>query len=242
MIIYPAIDILDSKCVRLSQGDFDRKKIYDLDPVKVAQSFESQGATWLHVVDLDGSRAGEKKEDSIIKRIVETTQLKLQVGGGIRSEADAQAYLDMGVKRVIAGSLALIKPALVKTMIRSLGSESLTLSMDVRPVEGEWKIAGHGWEKDYGLDINSFLRNFVSAGLKHLLCTDISRDGMESGPNLELYTQIRDSFPTLAIQASGGVGKLSDLSKVRKMSLSGCIVGRALYEKRFELREALHVK
>ena len=240
MIVYPAIDLRQGKCVRLQQGRFDQVTTYADDPVAVARTYAAEGAAWLHVVDLDGAKDGNAAQTDLILRIAAESGLKVQTGGGIRSEKQIRACLDGGVARVVIGSLALTNPGLVGAWLGEFGREHIVLALDVRPAEdGSWHVATHGWQKDSGKTLAAVVDDYGAASLHHLLCTDVARDGLLGGPNLGLYQQIRAAYPGLDLQASGGVASLDDLAALKAAGVAGVVVGKALYERRFSLAAAL---
>jgi phosphoribosylformimino-5-aminoimidazole carboxamide ribotide isomerase len=240
MIIYPAIDLRGGRVVRLTEGKFDQEKSYGDDPLAVAKDFAAAGATWLHVVDLDGAKDPAKRQTPLVEIIARNAGLRMQTGGGIREASQIQALLDAGAERVIVGSVAVKQPALVHDWLRKFGSEKIILSPDVRlDAAGTPRVAAAGWQESTGVALDDFLNGFLTSGLVHILCTDISRDGKLTGPNSMLYAQLVKNFPTLQIQASGGVSSLDDLRVLKTTGSAGAIVGRALYEKKFTLKEAL---
>ncbi len=240
MIIYPAIDLRGGRVVRLTEGKFDQEKSYGDDPLAVAQDFAASGATWLHVVDLDGAKDPAKRQTALVEKIARGSGLRMQTGGGIRDESQVAALLAAGAQRVIVGSLAVRQPDLVLSWLLSFGPEKIILSPDVRiGTDGIPRIAAAGWQETTGVALDDFLTGYLAVGLKHILCTDISRDGKLTGPNSALYAQLVKKFPSLQIQASGGVSSLDDLRVLQATGSAGAIVGRALYEKKFTLQEAL---
>jgi phosphoribosylformimino-5-aminoimidazole carboxamide ribotide isomerase len=241
MILYPAIDLRRGRVVRLTEGSFEAEKAYHDDPTVVAREFKAAGSTWLHLVDLDGAKDPAQRQIALIERVVAASGLLVQSGGGIREEAQVTALLATGVTRVIVGSLAVKEPELVAGWLEKFGPEKIVLALDVRlnAESGTPQVAIAGWRADSGLALNDVLANFVARGLRHMLCTDISRDGKLTGPNFELYAQLRRDFPTLQVQASGGVSSLDDLRRLKREGAPGAIVGRALYENKFTLKEAL---
>lgn len=240
MIIYPAIDLRGGRVVRLTEGKFDQEKSYGDDPLAVAQDFAASGATWLHVVDLDGAKDPAKRQTALVEKIARGSGLRMQTGGGIRDESQIAALLAAGARRVIIGSLAAKQPDLVRGWLKQFGPESIILSPDVRlDADGTPRVAAAGWQESTGLALDDFLNGYLAAGLVHILCTDISRDGKLTGPNSALYAQLVKKFPSLQIQASGGVSSLDDLRVLKTTGSAGAIVGRALYEKKFTLKEAL---
>jgi phosphoribosylformimino-5-aminoimidazole carboxamide ribotide isomerase len=240
MIIYPAIDLRGGRVVRLTEGKFDQEKSYGDDPLAVAKEFAAAGATWLHVVDLDGAKDPAKRQTPLVEKIVQGSGLRVQTGGGIRDESQVAALLAAGAQRVIVGSLAVKQPELVRGWLKRFGPEKIILSPDVRlNSSGTPYIAAAGWQESTDVRLDEFLDGYLAAGLVHILCTDISRDGKLTGPNAELYEDLVDKFHTLQIQASGGVSSLDDLRVLKTTGSAGAIVGRALYEKKFTLKEAL---
>ena len=240
MIIYPAIDLRGGRVVRLTEGKFDQEKSYGDDPLAVARGFAAAGATWLHVVDLDGAKDPAKRQTSLVETIARGSGLRMQTGGGIREESQITALLAAGAQRVIVGSVAVKQPALVHDWLRKFGPEKIILSPDVRlDASGTPRVAAAGWQESTGVALDDFLRGFLSSGLVHILCTDISRDGRLTGPNTALYASLVQKFTSLRIQASGGVSSLDDLRALQTTGSAGAIVGRALYEKKFTLQEAL---
>jgi phosphoribosylformimino-5-aminoimidazole carboxamide ribotide isomerase len=240
MIIYPAIDLRGGRVVRLTEGRFDQEKSYGDDPLAVAKDFAAAGATWLHVVDLDGAKDPTKRQTALVETLARSSGLHVQTGGGIRDESQIAALLAAGARRVIVGSVAVKQPTLIRDWLKKFGAEQIILSPDVRlDTDGTPRIAAAGWQESTGVALDDFLHGFLGAGLVHILCTDISRDGRLTGPNSALYAQLAKKFPALQIQASGGVSSLDDLRALQTTGAAGAIVGRALYEKKFTLKEAL---
>ena len=240
MIIYPAIDLRGGRVVRLTEGKFDQETSYGTDPLAVARGFATAGATWLHVVDLDGAKDPAKRQTALVQTLARESGLKVQTGGGIRDEAQIEALLAAGAQRVIVGSLAAKQPELVRGWLKKFGPARIILSPDVRlDANGTPRVAAAGWQESTGVALDDLLHGYLPAGLIHILCTDISRDGKLTGPNSALYAQLVKKFPALQIQASGGVSSLDDLRVLKTTGSAGAIVGRALYEKKFTLQEAL---
>ena len=241
-MIIPAIDLIDGHVVRLYQGDYNQKTQYQLDPIDVVHQYADAGAQWLHIVDLTGAKDVEKRQLDLIKRMVDTGRMSFQSGGGIRSEADVSGLLDIGVKRVVIGSLAVKQPELVKSWIATYGPEAIVLALDVNiNAQGQKCIATHGWQEDSGVEIEGLLEDMLSVGAKHVLCTDISRDGTLQGANAELYAEMKAQFPTVVWQASGGIGSLDDIERLKPTSVDGVILGRALLEGKFTLEQAIQI-
>ena len=240
MEIFPAIDLKDGKCVRLTQGDFATAIIYEEDPVKQAQKFQDAGAKWLHMVDLDGARVGAMQQFDAIAKVVASTKLNVQVGGGIRDAAIVAKLLDAGVRRVIIGSLAVKDQKLVHDLFYQFGAKSIVLAFDVRMNDaGVPEILTHGWQSGSDISLWDILDSYMRLGLKTILCTDVSRDGMLEGSNHSLYRVIERRYPTLDILASGGVDGIDDLKALSELRLAGAITGKATYEKRIDLAEAI---
>ena len=234
MIVYPAMDLMDGAAVRLRQGRFDEQTRYGTDPAEALRGFASAGAEWAHVVDLDGARAGEPVQHRLIGELAHAAELKLQVAGGIRTAGHIARLFERGIARAVVGSLCVTRPELVNSFLESFGPERITLALDVRVVDGEPRVATHGWQADSALSLWEVAARFPSA--RHLLLTDIGRDGMLEGPNFALYEEVAEQLPGLEVQASGGVSSLEDLAR---LTTAGAIVGKALWEGRFSLEDAL---
>lgn len=239
MNLYPAIDLIGGKCVRLSQGDFERQSTYDVSALEVACDYARAGARYLHVVDLDGARLGRPQQTSLIGMLARESRLVVQSGGGLRTVEDARVMLESGISRVVIGSLAVKTPETARAIFELAGPERFTLATDVRLENDEPRLATHGWAVSETESFWDLLESYVALGLRHLLCTDIGRDGMLGGPNVALYRRIRARYPSLELQASGGVGSLADLRELRAAGVPGVIVGKALFERKFNLTEAL---
>ncbi len=242
MILYPAIDLRRGRVVRLTEGSFDAEKAYFDDPTAVARDFAAAGSPWLHLVDLDGAKDPAQRQTALVASVIRASGLRVQSGGGVRDESHVRTLLDAGVERVIVGSLAVKQPDLVGGWLEKFGPDRLVLALDVRlDAAGTPMIAVAGWQADSGVTLDATLRTFLPRGLQHILCTDISRDGKLTGPNFGLYAALRRDFPAIHVQASGGVSSLDDLRRLKREDARGAIVGRALYEKKFTLKEALAV-
>jgi phosphoribosylformimino-5-aminoimidazole carboxamide ribotide isomerase len=237
MILYPAIDILDGACVRLHKGNFDDVSYYSDNPLEMAKIFKSKGATWLHVVDLSGAKNANNRQFDIIESIATNTNLNIQTGGGLRSYDDVKNLLSIGVQRVVIGSLAIREPELTKKLLIDYGQDRIVLALDVI----DEKIAISGWRESTNINLYDIIDNYLPYGLKYILCTDIARDGTMMGPNIDLYKKIAELYSEISVQASGGIGSLSDLKELRKNNIAGTIVGKALYENLFTLEQALEV-
>lgn len=233
MNIIPAIDLIGGHCVRLSQGDYAQQTRYSTDPVAVAESFEAAGLQHLHLVDLDGARAGKPQNLSVLKQICLRTALDVDFSGGLRSEQDVQMALDCGARAVTIGSLAVKAPDKMAHILAKWGAGKVILGADIK----DGKIAISGWEETALLDWHPFLTRWSEAGIEEVMVTDISRDGMLSGPGIALYRQLREAFPALRLIASGGVARMADLDELAQLGMAGAIVGKALYEGRIDLAE-----
>lgn len=238
MLILPAIDILGGKCVRLALGKFDDVTTYG-DPMEQCAAFAGQGAQWIHVVDLDGAREGRPMQHNLLRRLTQCSKAKIQFGGGVRQFAHVQALFDAGVSRVVLGSVAVQRPQEVREWTASFGAERLCCALDVRPVGAKYEVVVRGWAAGSGIGLDEALAQFPPGALKHVLVTDVSRDGVLAGPNLALMRTLAAQRPDLEVQASGGVSSLEDLRALRGTGAAAAIVGRALYEKRVALEDAL---
>jgi phosphoribosylformimino-5-aminoimidazole carboxamide ribotide isomerase len=236
MIIYPAMDLMAGRVVRLKQGRFEDSTVYSSDPVEGLQSFATMGAKWAHVVDLDGARSGGPVQHELIAELARTVGLKLQVGGGFRTREQVATMLEAGIERVVIGSLAVKEPKLVGQWLDEFGPERLTLSVDVRMSEETPIVAVSGWTEPSGLTLWDVAALYPLA--LHLLITDIGRDGMLEGPNVELLDEAVDRLPGVKIQASGGISSIKDIERLRT---DGAIIGKALWEGRIGIKEALSV-
>ena len=238
MMIQPAIDLREGRCVRLHQGDFDQLTQYPAEPLALAAEYAAAGAPLLHVVDLDAA-AGEGDNTDLIARLAASLDMPVQCGGGVRTTADVQSRLASGVQRVVVGSVAARTPALFGDWLQRFGGERLVAAVDVRGNGEAWRPALEGWRQQSERDLFDLLAELQQRGLRHLLCTDIDRDGTLEGPALDLYRDIRGRFPELRLQASGGIRSLDDLRELQALGCSGAVVGKALLEGRFSVTEAL---
>jgi phosphoribosylformimino-5-aminoimidazole carboxamide ribotide isomerase len=238
MIVYPAMDLLGGRCVRLSQGRFDAVTRYLIDPADALAGFAEAGAAWVHVVDLDGARDRSPRQHELIAQLARDATLNLQVAGGFREREHIEAMFEAGVGRVVIGSLAVQQPQTMREFIADFGGDRITLALDVNMVDNVPMVATAGWAETSGLSLWQVAELYTEA--RHLLITDIGRDGMMSGPNLELLTEAVERLPHLAIQASGGVASLDDIAALNGLGAAGAIVGKALWEQRFTLAEAVN--
>lgn len=240
LTIYPAIDVRGGSVVRLTQGDYARQIAYDADPFAMAMRYAQAGARWLHLVDLDAAREGGYSLFGLLESIAQDGRLRVQTGGGVRDVQQVQALLGAGAERVVVGSLAVSQRHLVAGWLERFGSERITVALDVRRDEdGLWRPATLGWTQAGETTLDELVRFYAEAGLVHLLCTDISRDGTLAGPNFELYALLRRLAPDLQLQASGGARELADVARARDAGCGGIVLGKALLEGRIRLQDAL---
>ncbi len=237
---YPAIDVREGRVVRLQQGDYARETRYPDDPLAVAMRYADAGARWLHLVDLDAARAGGYTLAPLLRSIADDGRLQVQTGGGVRDESAVAAMLEQGASRVVIGSLAVREPARVEAWLQRYGAARITIALDTRQDEaGVWQLPIHGWTESAELDLDACLRRYREAGAQHLLCTDIARDGMMRGPNLELYRMIVARDEGFQLQASGGVRDVADIVAARDAGCSGAVLGRSLLEGGMTIEDAL---
>ena len=234
MQLYPAIDLKNGQCVRLKQGEFKEITVYSDKPEEVAALWQSQGATFLHLVDLDGALAGRSVNDEVIKKIVDTVSIPIEIGGGIRSEEAIESMLSLGVARVIIGTKAAENPEFIRDMVKRFGQERIVAGVDAK----DGMVAVEGWEKISGISASELCSRMKEYGVRHVVYTDISRDGMLTGPNVE-YTKKLTEETGMDIIASGGMSSMEDLGQLYQAGVHGAIIGKALYEKRIDLKEAI---
>ncbi|NUW58472.1 1-(5-phosphoribosyl)-5-[(5-phosphoribosylamino)methylideneamino]imidazole-4-carboxamide isomerase [Cronobacter muytjensii] len=239
-MIIPALDLIDGNVVRLHQGDYGKQRDYGRDPLPRLQEYEAQGAQLLHLVDLTGAKDPAKRQIPLIQKLVAGVNVPVQVGGGVRREEDVAALLEAGAARVVVGSTAVKTPQEVQRWFARFGADALVLALDVRIDEtGSKQVAVSGWQENSGVSLETLVERFLPFGLKHVLCTDISRDGTMSGSNVALYEEVCARYPQVAFQSSGGIGELSDIRALRGSGVGGVIVGRALLEGKFNVTEAI---
>ena len=237
--VIPAIDLREGRVVRLRQGDYARETVYHIDPVALARGYADEGARRLHVVDLDGARSGRFENLAVIEDIARSCTLEVQAGGGVRSSEDLRRLYSAGVTRVVLGSVAVRDPEAAAGWIGEFGADQLVLALDVRRQGDVWSLPVHGWTQDSGVELAGLAEHYTRAGARHVLCTDISRDGTLGGFNLDLYRDLRGLAPDFALQASGGACSLEDIRAVRSTGVSAVVLGRALLERRLTLTDAL---
>ena len=233
MRIIPAIDIIEGQCVRLSKGDYTTKKIYNENPIEVAKAFEASGIEYLHLVDLDGAKSKHIVNHNILEKIATQTSLKIDFGGGLKSDKDLEIAFECGAKQITGGSIAVHDSPLFLKWLEIYGSKKIILGADAK----DGKIATGGWKESSDLEIENFIKDFVNQGIEYVISTDISKDGMLGGPSLDLYMSILKNNPKLNLIASGGISNLQDLEDVFKIGCEGVIIGKAIYEDRISLKE-----
>ncbi len=231
--IYPAIDIINGHCVRLSKGDYDTVKVYDSDPLEVAKNFEDAGAQYLHVVDLDAAKNPENNNRKLISKLIKETGLRIQTGGGIRNKTDIIELLDIGADRLIIGSVAVTKRQEVYDWVSHFGASKIVIGADVK----DKMIATHGWLKISEEKISEFIQNYLNQGATTFLCTDISKDGMLAGSSIDLYIELKKLFPAVKMLASGGVTSIGEVEKLKEIGMEGIIIGKAIYEGKIQVSE-----
>ena len=238
-MIIPALDLIDGQVVRLFQGDYGQVTEYKVNPAEQFALYQQAGANWLHLVDLTGAKNTAARQLDIIKQLIASTPASIQIGGGVRTEQDVVELLDAGAKRVVIGSTAVKQPEMVKGWMEKYGAEKIVLALDINiNSAGKRMVAVSGWQEDSGVTIEALLDDFLKVGLKHVLCTDISRDGTLQGSNVALYQALCQHYPSIDFQSSGGIGSLADIAALKNTGVSGVIVGRALLDGKFTATEA----
>ena len=238
MEIIPAIDLIDGKCVRLTEGDFTQKTIYNESPLEVAKQFESAGIKRLHLVDLDGAKAGKVQNWKVLEAIARGTSLVVDFGGGIKTAEEVQKVFDLGARYATVGSIAVKNELTLLGWFEKYGAEKFLIGADVK----DEKLAIGGWLETTGIDVIDFIAKYMGYGVRQLFCTDVSKDGKLEGPSLDLYRKIMHHFPQLHFIASGGVSSMDDLYSLRDIGCKGVIVGKAIYENRITLGELTAMK
>jgi phosphoribosylformimino-5-aminoimidazole carboxamide ribotide isomerase len=233
MRIIPAIDLIDGKCVRLTQGDYLQKKVYNESPIDVALEFEDAGLQFLHLVDLDGAKAGKVTNWKAIEEITKGTSLTIDFGGGIKTDDEVERLFELGVAQVNLGSIAVKDPTKVIAWIKKYTQDKIILSADVK----NEMIAIHGWQQNSSLSIDNFISQYADYGITYITCTDISTDGTLEGPNVELYQRLLHKFPTIRLVASGGVGSIEDVKELKTIGVNGVIIGKAIYEGKVNIEQ-----
>lgn len=233
MRIIPAIDIIDGKCVRLSKGDYATKKIYNEHPLEVAKAFEGAGIGYLHLVDLDGAKSQHIVNHKVLEEIASKTSLQIDFGGGLKSDGDVRIAFESGASQITGGSIAVKDPAIFKSWLKGHGSERIILGADAQ----DEKVAISGWLESSEEDLIPFIANYKEQGIKYVICTDISKDGMLEGPSFELYKRILNEVEGICLIASGGISHYDELEKLAALGCEGTIIGKAIYEQRITLAQ-----
>lgn len=233
MRIIPAIDIIDGKCVRLSKGDYNTKKIYNENPLEVAKEFEAYGIQYLHLVDLDGAKSSQIVNYKVLEQIASKTSLKIDFGGGIKTDNDIKIAFESGAKQITGGSVAVKNPDIFKKWITQYGSDAIILGADAN----NEKIAILGWLEESTEEVIPFIQNYQQEGIEYVICTDISKDGMLQGPSFDLYKMILEQIPNIKLIASGGISTFDELPKLAALGCEGTIIGKAIYENRISLKQ-----
>lgn len=233
MRIIPAIDIIDGKCVRLSKGDYSTKKIYNENPLEVAKEFEAHGINYLHLVDLDGAKSKHIVNHKVLEQIATKTSLKIDFGGGLKTDADLKIAFECGANQVTGGSIAVKDPHVFKSWLAKYGSDKVILGADAN----NEKIAVSGWQEESEEELIPFIKNYIKEGIKYVICTDISKDGMLQGPSFELYEKILKNAQDIKLIASGGISTFDELPRLADIGCEGTIIGKAIYEGRITLKQ-----
>jgi len=233
MRIIPAIDIIEGKCVRLSKGDYDTKIIYNENPLEVAKSFEAHGIEYLHLVDLDGAKSSKIVNYKILEQIATQTSLKIDFGGGLKSDDDLRIAFESGANQITGGSIAVKNRAIFEKWISEYGSEKIILGADAK----DEKIAVSGWLEESNEDLVPFIQDYQSKGIQYVICTDIAKDGMLQGPSFDLYSKILEEAKGIKLIASGGISTFDELPKLAELGCEGTIIGKAIYEGRITLKQ-----
>ena len=237
MRIIPAIDIIDGKCVRLTKGDYNTKKIYNESPIEVAKEFEAAGIEFLHVVDLDGAKASQIINHKVLEQIASNTNLKIDFGGGLKSDKDLEIAFNSGANQITGGSIAVKNTEIFEGWIQKYGSEKIILGADFYPDNVGGKIATNGWQEESSLELIPFIDSYQQKGIQYIICTDISKDGMLQGPSFDIYQQILSEVNNLKLIASGGISTFDELPKLVEIGCEGVIIGKAIYENKISLKQ-----
>ena len=239
-MIIPAIDLIQGKTVRLYQGSYDKTTEYQQTPLQLRDLYAEAGAGILHLVDLTGAKNAADRQLELLTNLMKNSPLPVQVGGGVRTAADVEQLLAAGASRVVVGSVAIREPETVQGWLRTYGGDKIVLALDVSiNAQGDKTLPSHGWIEESTITLEQVLDGFIAAGAKHVLCTDISKDGTLQGPNVALYAELVQKYPQIQWQASGGVGSLADIKALKPTGVAGVILGRALLEGKFTAEEAI---
>jgi len=237
MRIIPAIDIIDGKCVRLTKGDYTTKKVYNENPLEVAKEFEASGIEYLHVVDLDGAKASKIINYKILEEIASKTNLKIDFGGGLKSDKDLEIAFNSGANQITGGSIAVKNSSVFESWIEKYGNDKIILGADFYPDTSGGKIATNGWQEESSLQLLPFIEGYQQKGISYVICTDISKDGMLQGPSFTIYNEILKNVNPLKLIASGGISTFSELPKLAENGCEGVIIGKAIYENKISLKQ-----
>lgn len=237
MRIIPAIDIIEGKCVRLTKGDYTTKKIYNENPIEVAKEFEDSGIAYLHVVDLDGAKASEIINFKVLEQIATKTNLKIDFGGGLKSDKDVEIAFNSGANQITGGSIAVKNPTIFESWISKYGAEKIILGADFYPDTSGGKIATNGWQEESSLELIPFITDYQKKGIQYVICTDISKDGMLQGPSFEVYSELLNSVNSLQLIASGGISTYEEIPRLAENGCEGVIIGKAIYENKISLKQ-----
>ena len=237
MRIIPAIDIIDGKCVRLTKGDYNTKKIYNENPLEVAKEFEAAGIEFLHVVDLDGAKASQIINYKVLEQIASKTNLKIDFGGGLKSNKDLEIAFNSGANQITGGSIAVKNSDIFESWIEKYGAQKIILGADFYPDSAGGKIATNGWQEESTLELIPFIKGYQDKGIQYVICTDISKDGMLQGPSFEVYKEIISEVKNVKLIASGGISTFDELPRLAENGCEGVIIGKAIYEKKISLKQ-----
>ena len=237
MRIIPAIDIIDGKCVRLTKGDYNTKKIYNENPLEVAKEFEAAGIEFLHVVDLDGAKASQIINYKVLEQIASKTNLKIDFGGGLKSNKDLEIAFNSGANQITGGSIAVKNSDIFESWIEKYGAQKIILGADFYPDNAGGKIATNGWQEESTLELIPFIKEYQDKGIQYVICTDISKDGMLQGPSFEVYKKIISEVKNVKLIASGGISTFDELPRLAENGCEGVIIGKAIYEKKISLKQ-----
>ena len=237
MRIIPAIDIIDGKCVRLTKGDYSTKKIYNENPLEVAKEFEASGIEFLHVVDLDGAKASQIMNYKVLEQIASKTNLKIDFGGGLKSDKDLEIAFNSGANQITGGSIAVKNSDIFESWIEKYGAQKIILGADFYPDSVGGKIAINGWQEESTLELIPFIKGYQEKGIQYVICTDISKDGMLQGPSFDVYKEILTEVKNVKLIASGGISTFDELPRLAENGCDGVIIGKAIYEKKISLKQ-----
>ena len=237
MRIIPAIDIIDGKCVRLTKGDYSTKKIYNENPLEVAKEFEAAGIEYLHVVDLDGAKASQIINYKVLEQIASKTSLKIDFGGGLKSDKDLEIAFNSGAHQITGGSIAVKNSDIFESWIETYGANKIILGADFYPDSSGGKIATNGWQEESTLELIPFIKGYQDKGIQYVICTDISKDGMLQGPSFNMYKEILSETKDIKLIASGGISTFDELPRLAENGCEGVIIGKAIYEHKISLKQ-----